>query len=50
MRGELVAMGKRLGAIEEAVAAGGEDAATIKERLEDFTEEFTSFRGALEGA
>ena len=50
MRGELVAMGKCLEAIEEAVAAGGEDAATIKERLEDFTEEFTSFRGALEGA
>ena len=50
MRGELVAMGKRLGAIEEAVAAGGEDSAAIKERLEDFTEEFTSFRGALEGA
>jgi len=50
MRGELVAMGKHLGAIEEAVEAGGEDSAAIKERLEDFTEEFTSFRGALEGA
>jgi len=50
MRGELVAMGKRLGAIEEAVAAGGEDSAAIKEWLEDFTEEFSSFRGALAGA
>ena len=50
MWGELVAMGKHLGAIEEAVAAGGEDSAVIKERLEDFTEEFSSFRGALEGA
>jgi len=50
MRGELVVMGKRLGVIEEAVAAGGEDSAAIKERVEDFTEEFTSFRGALEGA
>ena len=50
MWGELVAMGKHLGAIEEAVVAGGEDSATIKEWLEDFTEEFTSFRGALQGS
>ena len=50
LRGELVAMRKHLGAIEEAVAVGWGDSAAIKEQLEDFTEEFTSFRGALEGA
>jgi len=43
-------MGKCLGAIEEAVVAGGEDLAAIEDMLEDLTDELTSFREALEGA
>jgi len=39
-----------LGELEEAVAANREDLAAIKQRLEDFTYEFTSFRGAFEEA
>jgi len=36
-----------LGELEEA---NREDSAAIKQRLEDFTYEFTSFRGAFEEA
>jgi len=43
-------MGKHLGAIEEAVGSWWGGCSHHQGRLEDFTEEFTSFRGAWEGA
>jgi len=39
-----------LGELEEVVVANREDSAAIKQRLEDFTYEFTSFRGAFKEA